>query len=316
MNSTFNRATSSIRQPGSTIKPFLYYKALENGFTASSLFLSGPTTFNFDNGSVYSPQNSGNIYGNKEISMAAAISYSDNIYAVKTHLFLGGNELVNILRNLGFTSDLEPVPSLPLGSYEVNILELAKGYAILANGGKNVDYHLINRVEDAQGNLLYKHKDIVDDYILDNKLTFIMSEMLTSTYDTNLIDFAYPTCINMLNSITNKYAIKSGSTDTDAWVVGYTPVVVLASWAGYDDSSNISNKVVSSNKTSWINAMEDYFKEKKATWYEIPDGVVGVLVNPINGEVANNDSNHKKILYYISGTEPRNIINNEVNNSE
>ena len=316
INSTYNRATSSIRQPGSTIKPFLYYRALENGFTSSSLFLSSPTTFNFDNGSVYSPKNSGNIYGNKDISMAAAMAYSDNIYAVKTHLFLGEDELVDILRDVGFTTDLAPVPSLPLGSYEVNILELAQAYAILANGGEKVNYHLINRVEDVNGNLLYQYKEKKDDHILDSSLTFIISELLTSTYDANLIDFAYPTCINMLSSITNKYAIKSGSTDTDAWVVGYNPQVVFASWAGYDDSSNISNKVVSSNKTSWINAMESYFKNNDASWYKIPDGVVGVLVNPVTGQVANNDSNHKKILYYISGTEPRNILNKEVDNSE
>ena len=303
-NSTYNRAINSIRQPGSTIKPFLYYKALENGFTPSTTFLSSTTTFNFDNGNSYSPKNSGNIYGNKEISLAAAIAYSDNIYAVKTHLFLGEEELVDILRKVGFTTNLSAVPSLPLGSYEVNIIELAQAYSSFANSGRRVDAHLIMKVEDINGNVLYRYKEDKNDYILDSDLTFIMSEMLTTSYDTSLIDFAYPTCINLISDLTKKYAIKSGSTDTDAWVVGYNPDVVLVSWAGYDDSSEISNNIVSSNKKSWAHAIESYLKEKDNNWYQIPQNVVAVLVDPINGEVATEESINKRILYYIEGTEP------------
>lgn len=64
--------------------------------------------------------------------------------------------------------------------------------------------------------------------------------MLTSTYDASLIDYAYPTCINMLSNMTHKYALKSGSTDTDAWVIGYTNGIVLASWSGYDDNKKLT----------------------------------------------------------------------------
>ena len=70
--------------------------------------------------------------------------------------------------------------------------------------------------------------------------------MLTSTYDASLIDYAYPTCINMLSNMTHKYALKSGSTDTDAWVIGYTNGIVLASWSGYDDNKKINSNVVPS----------------------------------------------------------------------
>ena len=90
--SQYNRVVFSKRQVGSTIKPFLYYSALENGFTPSSTFLSEKTTFNIGN-TTYSPKNAGNIYANKEISMLSAIAYSDNIYALKTHLFLGEETL-------------------------------------------------------------------------------------------------------------------------------------------------------------------------------------------------------------------------------
>lgn len=128
--------------------------------------------------------------------------------------------------------------------------------------------------------------------------------MLTSTYDASLIDYAYPTCINMLSNMTHKYALKSGSTDTDAWVIGYTNGIVLASWSGYDDNKKINSNVVGGNKKSWINAMEDYLKDKESKWYNIPDNVVAVLIDPTTGNIATNKDKNKKIMYYLKGTEP------------
>lgn len=306
--SQFNRAISSYRQPGSTVKPFLYYRALENGFTPSTTFLSARTSFNFDNNKTYSPVNSGSIYANKDISMAAAIAYSDNIYAIKTHLFLGEDELYNTLKEVGITSKIEKSPSLPLGTYEVSILEIAKAYSVLANGGALVDPHIIEKVVDKKGNVLYEYKEKDKDYVLNSDITFLISELLTGTYDTNLIDYTYPTCINILTDITHKYAIKSGSTDTDAWVVGYNPEVVLASWTGFDDNKELSVDAVNYNKVSWIKSMEEYFKKRDATWYDVPKDVVGVLVDPITGKAASMQSKNKKILYYLEGTQPDSYI--------
>lgn len=303
-DSQYNRVVNSYRQPGSTVKPFLYYRAIENGFTASSTFFSKETSFYFDGKKTYSPKNYGSIYANKEISMSAAIAYSDNIYAVKTHLFLGEEELYNTLKLAGISSNMEKSPSLALGTYEVNIMELAGAYSSLANGGFYVSPHLISKVVDNEGNVLYEYKSSKDDPIFDSDITFIISELLTSTYDSNLVDYTYPTCYSMIPSITNKYAIKTGSTDTDSWVVGYTPEVVFISWAGYDNNSDISADVVSGNKSSWIVSMESFFENREASWYEIPDNVVGVLVNPISGNVVSDVSENKKVLYYLKGTEP------------
>mgnify|MGYP004543103599 FL=1 len=302
--SQYNRVISSLRQPGSTVKPFLYYKAIENGFTPSSTFLSKETSFYFDSKKTYSPKNYGNIYANKEIALSAAIAYSDNIYAVKTHLFLGEDELYNTLRKAGITSKMEKSPSLALGTYEVNIMELAGAYSAMANGGYKVKPHLISKVVDKKGNVLYEYKKKKEDPIFNSDITFMISELLTSTYDPNLVSYTYPTCYSMIPSITKKYAIKTGSTDTDSWVVGYNPEIVFASWAGYDDSSNISSEVISGNKSSWITSMEKYFKNHDASWYSLPNDVVGVLVNPITGNVVSESSENKKVLYYLKGTEP------------
>ena len=314
-DSQFNRATDSYRQPGSLVKPFLYYRALENGFTPSTTFFSKDTPFYFSNKQVYRPRNADGIYANKEISMAAAIAYSDNIYAVKTHLFLGEDELFDTLKKVGITSKMDKSPSLALGTYEANIIEIAGAYSLLANGGMNIKPHIIEKVVDKEGTILYEYKNKdKDEQILNNDITYIMSELLTSTYDTNLIDYAYPTCISFAPKATHKYAVKSGSTDTDAWVIGYTPDILLASWSGYDDNKNINNTIVSSNKDSWIEVMENYFKKNKASWYKPSKNVVGVLVNPVTGEVVTSKNEHKKILYYLNGTEPNN--RNNINNME
>ena len=299
--SQYNRVTNAKRQPGSTIKPFLYYTALKNGFTPVSKFLSEPVTFNFENGESYTPKNSGDVYANKDITMASAIALSDNIYAVKTNMFLGENEFVDTLKQLGFTTEFKPTPSLALGTYEVSMMELAKVYAVLANNGKEVTPHLIEKVTDMKGNVLYKY-NYKEKVILNSNYTFIISDLLTTTYDTNLIDYTYPTCINMLSSMTRKYAVKSGSTDTDAWVAGYNPQVVLVSWQGYDNNKKIEDNVVNTNKTSWITSMESYLKGSKASWYEKPAGVYGVLLNPITGEAPKSNDEKKRILYFIAGT--------------
>lgn len=304
-NSQFNRAINSYRQPGSTVKPFLYYRALENGFTPSTTFFSKETKFYFDNKQTYSPKNYGSIYANKEISLAAAIAYSDNIFAVKTHLFLGEDELYQTLRKVGITSKMEKSPSLALGTYEVSMYEITAAYSALANGGKKVYPHLITKVIDKNGNTLYEYSVLKDEFVLDSDVTFMISELLTGTYDNNLVDYTYPTCFSMASDITHKYAIKTGSTDTDSWVIGYTPEVVFTSWAGYDDSSNISTDIVSGNKKSWITSIESYFKEKNATWYSVPKDIVGVLVNPITGNPITSNDEKRKILYYMKGTEPK-----------
>ena len=318
-NSQFNRATDSYRQPGSTVKPFLYYRALESGFTPSSTFVSKDTPFYFSNKQVYRPSNADGVYANKDISMAAAIGYSDNIYAVKTHLFLGEDELYDTLRKVGITSKMEKSPSLALGTYESNIIEMTGAYSFLANNGMNIKPHIIEKVVDKSGSVLYEYENKnKDEQVLKGDITYMISELLTSTYDVNLIDYTYPTCISFAPKATHKYAVKSGSTDTDAWVIGYTPDVVYASWEGYDDNKKISTNLVTKNKDSWIEVMEEYYKNNNTSWFKTPSGVVGVLVNPVTGEVVTDKNEHKKILYYLKGTEPnnKNITNMEVFNDE
>ena len=303
--SQYNRAYQSERQVGSTMKPFLYYAALENGFTASTTFKSEETTFTFSNNKTYSPQNSGKLYGNRPISLATAISYSDNIYAVKTHMFLGEDALVDIARRVGITAKLDPVPSLPLGTASINIIEMAAGYSALANQGYKVNGYLISKVEDLNGRVLYEKK-LKKENILNKSLTYILSDLLTTTYDSNFIDYNYPTAIGISAKIKHKLALKSGTTDTDHWSIGYNKELVTAVWIGYDDNTPLEVSDYKYSRYIWVDCMENYLKDHEDSWYKQPNNVVGVLVNPITGKPANEYDEKKRIMYYVRGTEPSN----------
>ena len=301
--SQYNRAIKSKRQVGSTMKPFLYYAALENGFTASTAFTSEETTFVFSSKDAYSPKNANEIYGNKPISMAAAISYSENIYAVKTHMFLGEDVLVNISKRLGIQAQLPEIASLPLGTSEIGIIDMVSAYAVFANNGYKTTPHLITKIEDVNGNVLYEFKE-TPELVLNPSLTYILNELLTTTYDSTFIDYNYPTILSIAGRLSRKYSIKSGTTATDSWTIGYNPQAVTAIWVGYDDSRTIDSNLYSTSKNIWADSMEVFLKNKEEVWFEMPSNVVGVLVDPITGKPATLATNKKKVLYYLKGTEP------------
>ena len=301
--SQYNRAIKAKRQVGSTMKPFLYYAALESGFTSASSFISEATTFYFANNKTYSPKNYNDYYANGPLSMTAAIAYSDNIFAVKTHLFLGEDTLVNMVNRLGIYSSMSAIPSLALGTKEISLMEMVCGYGAFASQGYKIDSHFIKRVEDSKGNIIYEYKE-KKDLILNPSLTYILSEMLTSTYDTAFISYNYPTLISLLPKITHKYSIKTGTTDSDMLIIGYNKNVVLGIWTGYDDNRKIDANDYYLHKNVWIDTMEIFLKDKDNSWYSVPSNIVGVLVDPITGTLAEEDTENSKMFYFIKGTEP------------
>lgn len=301
--SQFNRVTNSKRQVGSTMKPLLYYTALENGFTASTTFTSEKTTFTFSENKTYSPSNYNETYGNKPISMAAAIAYSDNIYAVKTHLFLGEENLVNFAKRLGIKENLSSIPSLALGTNEIGILDMMRAYASFANEGYKITPHFITKVEDIEGNVLYEFKE-EKEAILNKSTVYILNELLANSYSKELIDYNYPTCIAIAPKISKKYAIKTGTTNTDHLIFGYNKDVLIGVWMGYDDNRETDVSTGNVMKNLWVDTIETYLKDKESNWYKTPDNVVGVLVDPITGLPATETSTHKQIFYYIKGTQP------------
>lgn len=300
--SQYNRALKSKRQVGSTMKPFLYYAALENNMTMSSSFRSEETTFNLASGKTYAPQNAGNIYASKEITMAAALALSDNIYAVKTNLFLGVDKMVDVAKRTGINAHLDEVASLPLGTSEINILDYASGYTTFASGGYQKELYFIEKIEDIDGNVLYEHED-KNRLVINPNYTYILNEMMTSTTNDAYVDYTTPTALNIASTLTHKYALKTGSTNTDYWIVGYNPDRLMMMWMGYDNNKEVNGNVRNNAKKIWALTIEESLNSINTTWYETPKNVVAIPLDAVTGKTTNNQ-NKVALYYYVKGTEP------------
>lgn len=300
--SQYNRALKSKRQVGSTMKPFLYYAALENNMTMSSSFRSEETTFNLASGKTYAPQNAGNIYASKEITMAAALALSDNIYAVKTNLFLGVDKMIDVAKRTGINANLDEVASLPLGTSEINILDYATGYTTFASGGYQKELYFIEKIEDIDGNILYEHEDL-NRLVINPNYTYILNEMMTSTTNDAYVDYTTPTALNIASILTHKYALKTGSTNTDYWIVGYNPDRLMMMWMGYDNNKEVNGNVRNNAKKIWALTIEESLNSINTTWYETPKNVIAIPLDAVTGKTTNNQ-NKVALYYYVKGTEP------------
>jgi penicillin-binding protein 2D len=303
--SSFNRALQARRAPGSTFKPFLYYTALENGYTASTPIKSEPTTFAMADGVTnYKPKNFKNRYANDFITMAQALALSDNIYAVKTNLYLGPEKLVKTAKKFGIKSELAGIPSLALGSKAVGVLELTNAYGVFANGGKKVDPVFITKITDSKGEVLYQH-EYKSEQVIDENKAFVMTDLLAGTFDEKLNDYTSVTGSSINHYLTRPMAGKSGSTPNDSWMVGYAPQLVTGVWVGYDNNEELHDvNDTGYSKRIWAYFMEGALKNKQILSFDQPEGVTAVTVNPQNGKLATESCPVTRISYYEKGTEP------------
>ena len=301
--STYNRATLSKRQPGSTIKPFLYLTALENGFTQSTTFISEPTTFYFEK-QEYSPKNYHSIYPNQEVSMVYAIATSDNIYAMKTHLFLGPDKLADKLTSFNLGKDIPAIPSLALGTFEVTLEDLTNAYQILASEGIKKDSYMIEKITTFDDKILYEKTPSSGIEMASSDDVYLLNSAMTSVFDSNVCINIKPTCARLSSLISHTVSAKTGSTNTDNIIVGYNPNILLSIWTGYDDNRLIASDETSFGKTIWARTVETYLDINHYNeWYETPENIVGISLNPINGFYANMNQ-YTKTLYFRKNNIP------------
>lgn len=305
--SPYNRATQAKRMAGSTFKPFLYYTALTNGYTAATTLLSQPTTFMLEDSTSYRPSNYNGYYAEDEVTLAQALAVSDNIYAVKTNLFLQPERLIETARTFGITADLQPVPSLALGTASVRVQEMVTAYSMLANGGKSVVPFTIERIETADGEVVYSHpKEQGNKQILDPQASFILTQLMTGMFDTNLNSYMHVTGETIASELTQNYAGKSGTTSSDSWMIGFTPDLVTGVWSGYDDNRELEQTVdQQAAKQIWADMMEGSLDSKAVpASFTLPSGIVAAYVDPFTGELSSAYCKTSRLMYFVEGTEP------------
>lgn len=281
--SQFNRATQASRQVGSTIKPLLYYIALENGFTPITKFKSEPTTFQLENGKTYTPTNFNKKYANDDVTMAQAIAVSDNIYAVKTHMFLGEQALVNTLSQFGY-QHISPHPSLALGTLNTNVYDFSAIYTTLAHQGIYNDVHTITKITNNNGDVLYEYKP-QNKQLLNKDTCLMMSQLLTAPFEKSFQSYTTPTMVNYPTNTT--FATKTGSTPYDSLCAGYNPQYTILSWCGYDDNREM-NMTSDTRIPKVIFQTMANFMQKEELWYEPSSELKKIPINPLTGDYQEN----------------------------
>jgi membrane peptidoglycan carboxypeptidase len=282
-SSQFNRATDAKRQVASTIKPLLYYLAIENGFSATTKFKSEQTTFKLENGTTYSPTNFNNKYANDDITLAQAIATSDNIYAVKTHLFLGEQTLVNLLSKFNI-NHVTPNPSLALGTFNSNIYTMSNIYTTFANTGIYNQIHTIEKIVNDDGKILYQ-RQYENEQKLNEDSCLILSQLLQSPFLSVFKTYASPTMMNYQTKY--QYAVKSGTSPYDSLCIGYNPKYVIAGWVGYDDNRELSGITKTRIPKLIFQHMANYLVDNDC-WYDLDDHIQAVPINPVTGEYDEN----------------------------
>ena len=222
-DSQFNRAVAAKRQPGSSFKPFVYLAALEKGLTPDTVREDAPISVK-----GWSPENYSREYFGP-VTLTKALALSLNTVAVRLGLEVGPKTVVAVAHRLGITSDLDPVPSIALGSSDVTPLEMVSAYAAFANGGLGVQPHVIARVRTANGKQLYARRNASFGRVIEPQYVAMMNQMMQET---------------LLTGTARKAELPgwqaAGKTGTsqdwrDAWFLGYTSYLVAGVWLGNDD---------------------------------------------------------------------------------
>lgn len=223
--SQFNRATDAFRQPGSAFKPFVYLAALEQGLTPATMRNDAPVQIG-----DWSPENYSREYRGP-VTLADALALSLNTVAAQLAYEVGPDRVINTARRLGIQSQMERNASIALGTSEVSPLELTAAYAPFANGGYGVEPHVVLRVRDEDGRVLYVRDASGHGRVVDPAHGRAMNAMLSRTL---IIGTGRRAALEGWTG-----AGKTGTTQglRDAWFVGYTANLTTGVWLGHDDNA-------------------------------------------------------------------------------
>lgn len=282
----FNRAVHATRQPGSAFKPIAVYgPALEKGY--------GPATVLDDYPMVYSTPAGNKKFVNYDektrgyrglISMRTAVQWSVNTAAVKMLEQIGISEGFNFAKKLGISTLVESGKtndmglSLALGGLTngVSPLEMAAAYGAFANQGIYIKPHVIRRIEDNNGNILYEH-ETVKTKVMSPQTAYLMTDMMRSVVEAGTAGKA---------RMNRPVAGKTGTTsfDVDAWFAGYTPDLVGIVWMGFDKKETM-NGVFGGTVCApiWKEVMEVAHKDIPLSSFTRPEGIVDMQVDYKSG---------------------------------
>ncbi|MBC3873894.1 penicillin-binding protein 1A [Undibacterium flavidum] len=274
----FNHVTSGWRQPGSSIKPFIYSAALEKGFSPETLINDVPLSHTTEEELKWDPRNDDGKYDGP-VDMQRALAQSKNVVAVRTLKAIGASYGRDYLPRFGFDQNKHPVNlTLALGTGSVTPLQLASAYAVFANGGYQIKPWLIQKVIDGKGAVLFDAKVAElpgeDARVLDSRNAFVMDSMLREVVRSG-------TGAAATQKLGRRdLAGKTGTTSdaVDGWFAGYAGSVVAVSWMGFDDPKSLGGREFGATVALpiWIDAMRHALKGKPEFVRPAPENLVFV----------------------------------------
>ncbi len=334
--SEFNRATQAQRQPGSAFKPFVYAAALENGYSPSTLVLDAPLVLAQGTDlKMWKPENYGKkFYGPSTLRMG--LEKSRNLMTVRISQDLGLKKITKISKELGIYENPNELLSISLGSAETTLLKLTSAYCSFVNGGKLIEPKLIDRIQDSEGNTIYKTevrkcKNCEDVSIQSNDVPEIKDDSKqifspqTAYQITSILEGATKTgTAKKLRDLKMDLAGKTGTTNknTDTWFIGFTSDLVIGVYVGYDEPKSLG-KFETGAKTAmpiFKSFIKSALKKENTRPFKVPENITMMVVDSKTGKKVSFTSKKTLIESFKSNKvlEKTNIskkINNRFNNN-
>ena len=334
--SELDRATQSLRQPGSAFKPVVYTAALGHGMTPASIVMDSPVVYE-----NFRPEN----YGRKflgALTMAEALARSVNNASVHLLEDVGIGPAIDMAHRLGIRSKLEPGLALALGASSVSLLELTRAYAVLGAGGRRVEPRMVLRVLDRDGKVLLENvpldeaaqssaeaeaetgaepaepspidSALPEGFVLPPAQAFVATSLLRAPIE-------HPAgTAHAAMSLGRPLAGKTGTTNdhTDAWFVGFSPEIAAGVWVGFDQ-----NRLLGKGETGgraalpiWMDFMRPALANRPVRDFVAPPGIVFARIDAKTGGLATPNSESTLFQAFLEGTVPTQAADTTASSTE
>lgn len=322
--SKYNRAIQARRQPGSTFKPFLYLSALESGMTPATIYNDAPIVFDDSElETAWRPQNSsGQFYG--PTRLREALYRSRNLVSIRLLRDLGIEKTLNYLAQLEIpTENMPDNLSLSLGSGQLTPMELARGMAVIANGGYDVEPYLIETISDFSGEIIYQAPKTI---LCDENCNEVAEQAIPVTDESDAATPANasqgneePPEVRVMPRLADERAVfilhsmmqdvirrgtgrralalgrediagKTGTTNEqkDTWFAGFNHDIATTTWVGFDQPAPLGRREFGASTALpvWLDYMKVALEGAPSSLMPRPNGIVNIRINPETGQRA------------------------------
>ena len=303
-DSKFDRVTAKL-MPGSTIKPFIYSCAFENGLRPATVVVDGPIIVKDELLEDYwrPKNNSGNFHG--PVRLRESLIESLNSVSIKLTDMLGFEKMNSCFDRYGFSSSMDIKDlSGALGNGLISPYELAQTFSIFPNSGTSVDFFMIEKITNRKGEVYFHNTSKGNKERLGKEIAFITREILKEGLD-RFLKF------RNLNLVIENAGGKTGTTNDarDTWFVGYAENIIASSWVGKDDGSTLGDEQFGSSNALpiWLDFMNNSIDLLDETTFVIPEDITLVRIDKNTGKVASTFDN--AIFEYFLDDDLKDILN-------